>query len=189
MGSSPRRTMVFIGTRKGAWMLVGDAGRDRWRLDGPHLLGNNVNHVVLDPRDGRTLMMATRSGHLGPTIHRSTDLGATWREASRPPAFPKVEGNGRAVDHTFWLTPGPASQPGVWWAGTSPPGLFISRDGGDTWDGVEGFNDGLVPRIAAVIGPVPGGAITHSIIIDPRDPSSVYAGISTGGLFSTSDAG
>ncbi|MGH9867126.1 MAG: WD40/YVTN/BNR-like repeat-containing protein [Candidatus Polarisedimenticolia bacterium] len=189
MGSSPRRTMVLVGTRKGAWILTGDARRDLWRLDGPHMLGNNVNHVLLDPRDGRTLMMATRSGHLGPTIQRSMDLGATWQEATRPPAFPKVEGNGRAVDHTFWLTPGPASQPGVWWAGTSPPGLFVSRDGGDTWDGVEGFNDGLVPRIAAVIGPVPGGAITHSIIIDPRDPSRMYAGISTGGLFTSSDAG
>jgi hypothetical protein len=27
---------------------------------------------------------------------------------------------GLVVNQVFWLTPGHASEPGVWWAGTSP---------------------------------------------------------------------
>lgn len=67
--------MLLVGTRKGAFLLHGDAPRRQWRLHGPHLLGCVVNHVVLDPRDGRTVLMAARTGHLGPTVYRSTDRG------------------------------------------------------------------------------------------------------------------
>src|ERR1043166_6580024 len=107
---------LLVGTRKGAFIYRGDPARRKWSVDGPHFLGNVVHHLVLDPRDGRTLLMAARTGHLGPTIFRSADWGQTWQEAAQPPAFPQASGgeNGRAVDFTFWLTPGHASQPGVW---------------------------------------------------------------------------
>lgn len=146
------RVVLLVGTRKGAWLFHGDPGRRTWRVDGPHLLGNIVHHLVLDPRDGRTIVMASRTGHLGPTVFRSQDLGRTWKEAARPPAFPKApEGQkGRVVDHVFWLTPGHASEPGVWYAGTSPQGLFRSEDGGSTWGPVSGFNDH--PRFAGWVG-------------------------------------
>ena len=123
-----RRVVVLVATRKGAWLYHGDAARRTWRADGPHFLGHIVNHLVLDPRDGRTLLAAAKTGHLGPTVFRSTDLGRSWKEAARPPAFPKApEGEkGRVVDHTFWLTPGHASEPNAWYAGTSPQGLFLS---------------------------------------------------------------
>src|SRR5574341_2297763 len=119
-----RRVLVLVATRKGAWLYHGDATRRTWRADGPHFLGHIINHLVLDPRDGRTLLAAAKTGHLGPTVFRSTDLGRTWKEAAQPPAFPKAAGgeSGRAVDHTFWLTAGHADQPDVWYAGTSPQG-------------------------------------------------------------------
>ena len=47
----------------------------------------------------------------------------------------------RAVERVFWLTPGHASQPGRWYAGSSPAGLFVSADNGVTWQPVAGFND------------------------------------------------
>jgi hypothetical protein len=86
-----------------------------WKVDGPHHLGAIVHHLVLDPRDRKTLLMAARTGHLGPTVFRSTDRGKTWVEAKSPPKFPKApEGKkGRVVDHTFWLTPSTASEPGL----------------------------------------------------------------------------
>src|SRR5688572_25684637 len=84
------RTVVLVATKKGAWFYHGDAARRSWRLDGPHFLGHNVSHVVLDPRDGRTLLAAAKTGHLGPTVFRSTNLGKTWKEAARPPAFAKA---------------------------------------------------------------------------------------------------
>src|SRR5258707_8083135 len=141
--ASAPRALVLVATRKGAWFYRGDAARKAWQTDGPHFLGHIVSHLVLDPRDGRTLLAAAKTGHLGPTIFRSTDLGRSWKEAARPPAFPKApEGEkGRAVDHTFWLTPGHASEPDAWYAGTSPQGLFRSDDGGVTWISLSGLND------------------------------------------------
>ena len=138
--SSDLRLLLLVATRKGAWLFHGDGRRRSWKVDGPHFLGHSVSHLQLDPRDGRTLLAAVKTGHLGPTIFRSTNLGRTWKEASRPPAFAQPSEGGlpaRAVDHTFWLTPGHASETGSWYAGTSPQGLFRSDDGGASWAPLE----------------------------------------------------
>src|SRR5256885_1996416 len=131
---------LVIGTRKGGFLLSGDATRNNWKVSTPLYLGNIVHHMVLDPRDGKTLLMAVRTGHLGPTIFRSVDAGKTWKEAGKPPAFAKstIEQRGSVVDHVFWLTPGHKDEPGIWYAGTSPQGLFRSDDAGKTWEGVMG---------------------------------------------------
>ena len=180
---------LFVATRKGLWTLASDAARRNWKLAGPHFLGHIVHHARVDPRDRRTLLVAARTGHLGPTIFRSTDRGRTFTEAARPPAF--APESGRTVDHTFWLEPGQASQPGVWYAGTSPQGLFRTDDGGATWSGVDGFN--AHPQRKAWCGGdqdgTPDGPKLHSIAIDPRDASHVYIGMSGGGVFESNDGG
>jgi photosystem II stability/assembly factor-like uncharacterized protein len=184
------KTVLLVGTRKGAWLFHGDRARREWRLDGPHFLGHIFNHIVLDPRDRRTLLAAAKTGHLGPTIFRSTDRGKTWKEAARPPAFAKAE-NGRSVDHTFWLAPGHASQPGVWFAGTSPQGLFRSEDGGASWAPFSSINDD--PQYREWMGTVqdgtPDGPKLHSIIVDPRDPAHMYFAMSGGGVHESRDGG
>jgi hypothetical protein len=187
------RAVLLVATRKGAWLLHGDPARRSWRVDGPHFLGHVISHVVLDPRDGRTLLAAARTGHLGPTIFRSSDLGRSWKEAARPPAFPRAaEGEkGRVVDHTFWLTPGHPTEPGTWYAGTSPHGLFRSADGGATWEPVSGLNDDPTYR-AWMGGPqdgTPDGPKLHSVLVDPRDPAHLYVGMSSGGVHESRDRG
>jgi hypothetical protein len=184
--------VLLVATRKGAWLLHGDARRRDWRLDGPHFLGHTVHHLKLDPRDGRTLLAAARTGHLGPTVFRSSDFGRTWKEAARPPAFEKAaDGTGRAVDHTFWLAPSIAAEPQVWYAGTSPQGLFRSDDGGVTWAPFSVINDD--PRYRAWFGTVqdgtPDGPKLHSIIVDPRDAQHLYFGLSGGGVHESIDGG
>jgi len=194
-GGSARRSKVvlLVATRKGAWLFHGDPARRAWRVDGPHFLGHIIHHLVLDPRDGRTLLAAAKTGHLGPTVFRSTDRGRSWKEATRPPAFPRApEGQkGRAVDHTFWLTPGHPSEPGRWYAGTSPQGLFRSDDGGATWDPVPGVNDN--PTFLAWMGGqqdgTPDGPMLHSIIVDPRDAAHLYLAMSSGGVHESTDGG
>ena len=185
--------LLLVGTRKGIFLLRSDAARSRWSLEGPHFLGHLAYHVVLDPRDGCTLLAATKTGHLGPALFRSTDLGKSWQEASSPPAFPKVEDGdgGRVVDHVFWLEPGLPGDPDVWYSGTSPPALFRSEDAGDTWSPVSGWNDhpnwGLWTEDGA--DGTPGGSLLHSINIDPRDPQHLYIGLSGGGVFESTDGG
>ncbi len=186
-----QEVMLLLGTRKGAFILRGESDRRDWRLDGPHFLGSAVHHLVLDRRDQKTLLAAAKPGHLGHSVFRSEDGGAHWREAQRPPAFARAESaqTGASVDHIFWLAPGHADEAGVWYAGTSPPGLFRSEDGGNAWQEVEGFNSRYLPGIRSHIGDVPGGAILHSICVDPRDPRHLYLAISTGGVFESGDGG
>jgi len=193
-GKASRHVDLLVATRKGAFVLRGDLQRRDWRIEGPHFLGNETNHLASDPRDGKSWLLAAKTGHLGPTIFRSTDGGRGWSEARRPPAFPKApEGQGGpTLDRVFCFAPGPASQPGVWWAGGVPHALFRSEDDGANWELVAGFSDylaGLREREPTRFFPTPGGAITHSILVDPRDPSHLYVSLSTGGCFETADAG
>ena len=189
---SSKNVFVLVGTRKGAFILKSDGKRQKWTVNGPHFLGCIIHHIVMDPRDQKTLMATVRTGHLGPTIYRSSDFGKTWIEAQKPPAFAKkTDGKGRVVDHNFWLSPGHASEKNVWYVGTSPQGIFRSDDGGNTWEGVSGFNDN--PDLYKWIGSeqdfTPDGGKTHSILIDPRNPKQMYVGLSGGGFLESSDQG
>ena len=193
--TSPRKstesaTGLLIATRKGLWIMTGDAKRTAWTLQGPHFLGHIVHHAVLDPREGKTLLVAARTGHLGHTVMRSTNRGRTWTEAKRPPVF-DPDHDVRSVDHVFWLAPGHPSEPGVWFGGTSPHGLFRSEDSGDTWQGVNGFNHH--PKRKDWCGGdkdgTPDGPKVHSIIVDPRDARHLYISMSGGGTFESTDGG
>src|SRR5579875_3785222 len=170
---------LWIGTRKGAFLLRPGARGRGWKLSGPQFLGHIIHHIVQDPREPKVLLMAAKTGHLGPTVYRSTDRGRTWREAAQPPAFRKAsEGEtARAVQRVFWLTPGHASEPGTWYAGSSPAGLFRSEDGGERFEPVAGFNDHPMRPKWAAFG-TPDGEFLHSITVDPRDARHLYIAIS-----------
>jgi hypothetical protein len=181
---------LWIGTRKGAFALRKNLLRRKWQVLGPYFLGHIIHHVVQDPRNPKHVLMAAKTGHLGPTVFRSADRGRTWKEATQPPAFRKAaEGEtARAVERVFWLTPGHSSERGTWYAGTSPAGLFRSEDGGERWEPVAGFNDHPMRPKWAAFG-TPDGEFLHSISVDPRDPQHLYIGISIGGVFESTDGG
>lgn len=191
--AKPKGLAVLVATRKGAWIFRSDAKRKAFGADGPHFLGHTISHVVLDPRDGRTLLAAAKTGHLGPTVFRSTNFGKTWKEAAKPPAFakPSNELPARSVDHTFWLTPGHASERDTWYAGTSPQGLFRSEDGGVSWTPLPSVNDD--PQFREWMGSAqdgtPDGPKLHSITVDPRDPAHLLFAMSGGGVHESRDAG
>ena len=189
----PSRLVLLVATRKGAWLFHSDHKRKTWTADGPHFLGHIISTVQLDSRDGRTLLAAAKTGHLGPTIFRSANLGRTWKEAQQPPAFAKPSNDlpARAVDHTFWLTQGHASEPGAWYAGTSPQGLFKSADSGNTWTPLPSVNDDPAFRewMGTVQDGTPDGPKLHSVIVDPRDPAHLYFGMSGGGVHESRDGG
>ena len=191
--ANPYGGLLLVATRKGAWLYYCDRSRTRWRADGPHFLGHIIHHMVLDPRDRKTLLAAASTGHLGPTVFRSTDLGRSWQEASRPPAFQKASKGqeGRTVKHTFWLTPAHKNEPSVWYAGTSPQGLFRSDDGGLSWEPFSCVNDDAQYRtwMGGEQDGTPDGPKMHSIIVDPRDRTHMYFAMSSGGVHETLDGG
>ena len=177
---------LLIGTRKGLWVLSTD-DRRTWAVSEPHFFGQVVQHAVA--RDG-SILVASSTGHLGPTVFRSTDGGSTWSEATRPPAFPTGDRLGRALTTVFWLTP--AHETGVWYAGgASPQGLFCTEDGGDTWEPVSGWNDHPMWETWCEWPEenTPDGSMLHSVIVDPRDRDHLYLSLSGGGTFESSDGG
>jgi len=117
-------------------------------------------------------------------------VGGAGKSVQKKKKVPEGE-SGRVVDHTFWLTPGNATEPGTWYAGTSPQGLFRSDDDGDTWVPVSGFNDH--PKYRDWTGGekdgTPDGPKLHSINVDPRDARHLYIAMSSGGVFESRDRG
>ena len=95
------------------------------------------------------------------------------------------------MNHTFWLTPGHPDEPGRWYAGTSPHGLFRSDDGGESWAPCAGLNDD--PQYREWMGGpqdgTPDGPKLHSILVDPRDARHLYLGMSSGGVHESLDGG
>jgi photosystem II stability/assembly factor-like uncharacterized protein len=182
---------LLVGTRKGLWALTSD-DRRRWAAGEPHHFGQIIQHAVPDRRDGRTVLVAAGTGHLGPTVLRSVDGGETWAEASKPPAFDAGDRLDRALTKLFWLTPGHPDEEGTWYAGgASPQGLFRSEDGGDTWAPVAGWNDHPMWETwtSWPEDNTPDGSMLHSILVDPRDADHLYLGLSGGGVFESTDSG
>ena len=54
------RTMVMLGTKKGAFVFESQDGRRTWKSTGPHFKGTSMYHVTFDPRN--KTMLATVMG-------------------------------------------------------------------------------------------------------------------------------
>jgi hypothetical protein len=72
------------------------------------------------------------------------------------------------------------------YAGTDPAGLFVSRERGRSWQGLDGLNH---HPTRASWEPARGGFAVHSIQVDPQDRGRLYAAVSAGGAFRSDDAG
>ena len=190
------KTVWCIGTSKGAFLLRATRGKAVCDVQGPIQLGAGVNDIQQDPRDRKRFVMTVGGGHLGPTVMWSRNGGRRWQEAKLPPKFKQAKRKkdrdttrGLSVKRNFWLTPGHESEPGVWYLGTVPQGLFRSEDHGDTWTGVDGFN--LHPDYGKWCGgdDPPDGPFMHSVLVDPRSPERLQVSMSVGGTFESADAG
>lgn len=173
-----QRTALLVGTRKGLFVLDGDAARDAWTVRGPLCDGWPMHDAIFDPATG-AIFAAGGSNWYGPAIWRSDDLGETWSHSSEGLTY----GDNGAKIATIWnVTAGP----GALYAGVEPAGLFRSRDGGATWQHVEGLtNHPTRPEWV----PGNGGLILHSIVPHRTDQDRMWVGISSVGAFETRDGG
>ena len=171
------RVQVFLGTRKGAFILESDAARQQWRVRGPFCETWPVHHFVR-ATDG-TLYAGGGNAWYGPSVFRSDDDGTTWSQSSRGLTYGD---DGPKVTAIWNLTP----VDGAVYAGVEPAGLFRSDDDGATWAHVAGLRQH--PSLPDWQ-PGAGGLILHSIAPDPGDPDHMWIAISAAGTFETTDGG
>ena len=178
--------LLLVSTSKGGFIYYSNSERLVWEINGPHLLGAIIHHMVLDHRTNKTILMAAKTKEHGVTIFRTTNFGKTWNPSSKAPKNKKIE-----FAHIFRIVPGHNSELGVWYAGTSPQGLFRSEDDGKTWDGVDGFNQDKIIQglIKAQSQELLKYQKLHSILINPDDKNHIIIGMAHGGVFESKDYG
>lgn len=213
---------IVLGTRKGTIILERNASG--WQPKPIMHAGIPVCFAARDPRDG-TLWASLDHGHWGPKLSRSRDLGNTWEDVALKypegarhivqylptpdfdPEAPAGEPQYKdAIVYKIWhLAFGDASQPGRLYAGTIPGGLFISDDGGDTWElnrplwnhesrGGDLFAGDATSAIlwGGTPASVDYGVFEpgiHSIIVNPRNPQHLYVAVSSAGVMESLDGG
>lgn len=183
------RDKLLIGTRKG--LLILDRNGADWAIESAHFEGIPVPYAMHDPRSD-TLWVSLDHGHWGGKLHRSRDLGATWQEVAAP-KYP--EGDTVPPDFTtpaatsyIWLIePGGADEPKRLYVGTEPGGLFVSNDGGDSFQLMETLWHHPTNKHWFGAGRDHPGCC--SIVVDPRNSRHLIAGISVGGVYVSHDAG
>jgi photosystem II stability/assembly factor-like uncharacterized protein len=173
----PERSVLLVGTRKGAFVLESDRRRQKWSLRGPFCEGWPIHAMTMD--SSGALLAAGGSGWYGPAVFRSEDRGKSWTHSSAGLTYgddgPKIP--------TVWSV---AASNGSIFAGVEPAGLFRSDDAGATWRHVEGLtNHPSRPEWQ----PGGGGLCLHTIIPHPTDKQRMWVGISSVGAFETRDGG
>lgn len=215
--------LILLGTRKGT--IIFDRTNAGWRPRPITHAGIPVCYAARDPRDG-TLWASLDHGHWGPKLSRSRDDGTTWADITSlkypqgaryivkylptpdfnpesPSAQPEYAN--AAVLKIWNIAFGSADQPGRLYAGTIPGGLFVSDDGGDTWElnrplwnhpsrggdlfasdaSSENQWNGTPASIDYGIFE-PG---IHSIIVNPSNHNHLYVAVSTAGVIESTDGG
>ena len=176
------KTVLMVGTRKGCFLLESDESRRDWQLRGPFCEGWPIYHAVRDPGTGAIYAAAASEWH-GASIWRSPDLGETWNQSSEGLNYGETE---LKLSKVSGLT----VANGRMFAGAEMPGVFESRDGGETWSllstlegqpGSEGWNDPANQP--------PGHLGVPAILQHPDDASRFWAIVQGVGIFETTDDG
>lgn len=173
---------LLVGTEKGLFRVhIGARGVEG--MDGPHLAGYRVQHVVGNPCRPSELLAAVDHPVWGSHLHRSVDGGATWTSLEATPRHPpgRHEESLKALWHLAWSPDG-----GRLYAGVDPAGLFTSDDAGASWQDVPTLNEHATRTCWE---PSRGLFALHSICIDRQDPARLVVAISAGGAYRSMDAG
>src|SRR4051794_9827991 len=75
------KTVLLVGTRKGAFLLESDEARRDWQVRGPLCESWPIYHVIYAPETG-TIYAAGASEWRGSSVWRSSDVGETWQQSS-----------------------------------------------------------------------------------------------------------
>lgn len=142
-------------------------GGDSWRRISTGMFPeSDIRAIAINPDDTSILFAGTEAG-----IYRSQNGGDSWEQL-----------DSQMNDLQIWAIAINPRNPDTVYAGTCPSALFRSDDGGDSWKKLnvelaqecEGI--AIIPRVT-------------TIIIDPEDDQTVYAGIEIDGMRISRDGG
>lgn len=161
-------TTLGIGSEKGGFLLRREGGG--WTVEGPLFPGWRVTAF------GSTVgghLAAVGSNWFGPAIHRSSDL-STWSQVIGPEHQP-----GRSLEQIWTFT----EADGRIYTGVAEAGVFVSEDGGDSWQPLDALNrfpghESWSPGL--------GGLAAHRILVSG---DTLWVGISAVGVFRSTDGG
>lgn len=170
-------TRLLIGTVKGGFIATANNGRTNWTIDGPFFKGWKVTASARE-RSGRHLL-ATASDVYGPAIHISDDL-KNWRQVAKGPAWPK---DSERKLNQIWTINADGDR---YYLGVDEAGLFSSDDQGESWQPVTSLNE---HKTRSGWQPGAGGLCLHAILIDPKNPQRIWAGMSAVGVMRSDDGG
>ncbi len=172
-------TELLIGTKKGLFVLEGEAGVE-FEVTARAFAGEPVDYAMRDPRGGRLLATST-SPFYGPKIWHADEPSAEWSQAD---GVTLPEGGDEALARIWVIAAGESD--GLLYAGGDPGVLFESRDGGASWN----LNRALFDHpTRADWQPGGGGLCLHSIATWPGDPARLALAISAAGVWLTEDGG
>jgi hypothetical protein len=185
---------VLVGTRKGAFILSSDAGRQKWDVGGPYFAGWEIYHVAGSAADPSRLYASQSSGWFGQLIQRSDDAGKTWQAVGNQFAYDGDAGTHQWYDGTqrpweftrVWHLEPSSSDPDTVYAGVQDAALFKSVDAGATWQELAGLRR---HETGPQWQPGAGGMCLHTIIVEPANEQRIFTAISAAGVFRSDDAG
>ncbi len=158
--------LLVVAKDRGLSIFECEPETDAWQEDGEALTGHHFTSVA---RGDRYLLAGTTDG-----IFRSPDLGQTWREANAGLTHRRIR----------WLACHPY-HPELALAGTEPAAIFVSRDGGETWQECPQVV-GLRERYGWYLPYSPqAGCVRGFAFGDIR----AYAAVEVGGLLHSDDRG
>jgi photosystem II stability/assembly factor-like uncharacterized protein len=134
--------------------------------------GGSIRAIAVDPQSPKTVFAATsRAG-----LFKSTNGGRRWHPLAIPLSATPIVSLAIA-----------SADPRTVYAGTGR-GVFKTTDGGATWHGT---NDGLFPGKESAYEHewrLSEGYV-QTLVVDPRDPETVYASTHQRGLFKSTNGG
>ena len=136
---------VLVGTRKGAFVLTSDEGREKWDISGPHFAGWEIYHLKGSPVDPDRIYASQSTGWFGQIMQRSDDGGRTWDTVNNAFTYEGVPGTHQWYDGTphpwefkrAWHLEPSLTDPDTIFAGVEDAALFRSTDGGASWSAPE----------------------------------------------------
>lgn len=157
---------IYTGTIGQSVWRSSDGGESWERSSQGMFLEADIRAIAISPEDSTVLYAGTEGG-----LYRTRDGGDSWTLIESP-----------MDDLEIWALAIDPTDPDTIFAGTCPSALYRTRDGGNTWQELD-------VELAEECEGVPITPRVTSILIDPEDSQTVYAGIEIDGMRISRDGG